>query len=127
MEFALTNREKNMKQNNLIENQAITRAVELWSVNEIYGKWTISDTIESNDDELIEKAVSDIIVSNQINVFLNFPSYARLSVIETLDWYEQLSMENVYYVEQELYKARDDYQLDDMDFKVVFRAINSYL
>lgn len=126
MEFALTNREKNMKQNNIMENLAITRVVELWSVNEIYGKWTISDTIESNDDELIEKAVGDIIVSNQINVFLTFPSYVRLSVIETLDWYEQLSMENVYYVEQQLYKARDDYQLDDMDFKVVFRAINSH-
>lgn len=126
MEFALTNREKNMKQNNIMENRAITRAVELWSVNEIYEKWTISDTIESNDDELIEKAVGDIIVSNQINVFLTFPSYARLSVIEILDWYEQLSMENVYYVEQQLYKARDDYQLDDMDFKVVFRAINSH-
>ncbi|WDS54559.1 hypothetical protein [Vibrio aestuarianus] len=112
-----------MKQKNIMENRAITRAVELWSVNEIYDKWIISDTIENNDRELVEKAVSDIIVSNQVNSLLSFPNYARLNVIETLDWYNQLSMENVYYVEQQLHEARDDYQLDDMDFEVVLRAI----
>lgn len=115
-----------MKQKNITENQAITRSVELWSVNEIYGKWTISDTIENNDRELVEKAVSDIIVSNQVNLLLTFPNYARLNVIETLDWYDQLSMENVYYVEQQLHEARDDYQLDDMDFEVVLRAIKRH-
>lgn len=115
-----------MKQKNVMENRAITRAVELWSVNEIYGKWAISETIESNDRELVEKVVSDIIVSNQVNLLLTFPNYARLNVIETLDWYDQLSMKNVYYVEQQLHEARDDYQLDYMDFKVVLRAIKCH-
>lgn len=109
-----------------MENRAITRAVELWSVNEIYGKWVISDTIENNDRELVEKAVSDIIVSNQVNSLLSFPNYARLNVIETLDWYDQLSMDNVYYIEQQLHLARDDYQIDDSDFEVVLRAIKRY-
>jgi len=115
-----------MKQNNLIENREIIIAVELWSTNEIYGKWAIMDTIENNDCELIEKAVSDILVSNQINQLLTFPNYARLNVIEILDWYDQLSMENVYFVEQQLHDARDDYQLDDMDFKVVLRSIKRH-
>lgn len=115
-----------MKQKNIMENRAITRAVELWSVNEIYGKWVISDTIENNDRELVEKAVSDIIVSNQVNSLLSFPNYARLNVIETLDWYDQLSMDNVYYIEQQLHLARDDYQIDDSDFEVVLRAIKRY-
>lgn len=115
-----------MKQKNIMENRAITRAVELWSVNEIYGKWIISDTIENNDRELVEKAVSDIIVSNQVNSLLSFPNYARLNVIETLDWYNQLSMENVYYVEQQLHEARDDYQIDDSDFEVMMRRVKRH-
>lgn len=115
-----------MKQKNLMENRAITRAVEIWSANEIYAKWVINGVIEGNDSELIEKAVTDIIVSNQINLLLTLPNYARLKVIETLDWYEQLSMENVFHVEQQLHEARDDYQLDDMDYKMVFREVKSH-
>jgi len=115
-----------MKQQNLTENKAITIAVELWSANEIYRRWTICDTIETNDLGLIEKSVSDLIVSNQINILLTFPNYSRLSIIETLDWYEQLSMENVYFVEQQLHQSRDDYQLDDMDFQVMFRMIKRH-
>jgi hypothetical protein len=115
-----------MKQKNIMENQAITRAIELWSVNEIYGKWTISDTIENNDRELVEKAVSDIIVSNQVNSLLTFPNYARLCVIEMLDWYDQLSMDNVYYIEQQLHLARDDYQIDDSDFEVMMRMVKRH-
>lgn len=64
-----------IKQNNTIENKAITRAIETWSINEIYEQWQIAERIDDNDLELIEKAVRDLVVSNQINVLLAFPVF----------------------------------------------------
>jgi len=115
-----------MKQQNIEENRLIIKTVETWSVNKINNNWKISDVIENNDVELLEKAASDLIVSNQINTLLTFPNYARLKVIESLNWYEQLSIENMDFVEEQLYQARDDYQLDDMDFQVMLRAIKHH-
>ncbi|MEZ9437968.1 hypothetical protein [Vibrio atlanticus] len=115
-----------MRLNNLMESRAITKTVELWAVNEICEKWFFNESKDTNDFELVEKAVSDIIVSNQINVLLTFPNYTRLIIIETLNEYKQLSRENISYVEQQLHEARDDYQLDDMDFEVVLRAIKRH-
>ncbi|HBB9946063.1 hypothetical protein JHS95_13175 [Vibrio parahaemolyticus] len=110
----------------MMKNRAITKAIELWSTNEIYEKWQIEERIESNDLDLIEKAVRDLVVSNQINVLLAFPNYTRLCVIEALDWYDQLSMDNIYYVEQQLHLARDEYQIDDSDFEVMMRRVKRH-
>ncbi|MDW2168159.1 hypothetical protein R7Z48_01835 [Vibrio sp. 1567] len=110
----------------MMKNRAITKAIELWSTNEIYEKWQIEERIESNDLDLIEKAVRDLVVSNQINVLLAFPNYTRLCVIEALGWYDQLSMDNIYYVEQQLHLVRDDYQIDDSDFEVMMRRVNRH-
>jgi len=115
-----------IKQNNTVENKAITRAIETWSINEIYEQWQIEERIESNDLDLIEKTVRDLVVSNQINVLLVFPNYTRLCVIEALDWYDQLSMDNIYYVEQQLHLARDEYQIDDSDFEVMMRRVKRH-
>lgn len=115
-----------IKQSNTLENKAITRAIETWSINEIYVHWLIPNSLESNDLELIEKATRDLVVSNQINVLLAFPNYKRLCVIETLDWYDQLSMDNIYYVELQLYLERDDYRIDDSDFEVMMRKIKRH-
>ncbi|MDA0127328.1 hypothetical protein OH458_04505 [Vibrio sp. MarTm2] len=112
-----------IKQSNAVENKAITRAIETWSIDEIYDQWQIPNSLESNDLELLGKAVRDLVVSNQINVLLTLPNYARLCVIETLDWYDQLSMDNVYYIEQQLHFERDDYQIDDSDFEVMMRRV----
>lgn len=73
-----------IKQNNTIENKAITRAIETWSINEIYEQWQIAERIDDNDLELIEKAVRDLVVSNQINVLLAFPVNLHLNLIHHL-------------------------------------------
>lgn len=115
-----------MKQQNIEKNRLIIKTVENWSVDKINNSWEIIDVIENNDVELLEKAARDIIASNQINRLLTFPNYARLMVIGYLNWYEQLSMENIFFIEEQLYQTRDDYRLDDMDFKEVLRAIKRH-
>ncbi len=115
-----------IKQSNTLENKAITIAIETWSINEIYDQWQIPNSLESNDLELIGKTIRDLVASHQINVLQAFPNYKRLCVIETLDWYDQLSMDNIYYVEQQLHLARDDYQVDDSDFEVMMRKVKRH-
>ncbi|BDX01730.1 hypothetical protein MACH16_04780 [Marinomonas pontica] len=92
--------------NDFIEN--ITK-IEQWAIEEINSNWTIEFSVELKDDELLERVVRDFMATHPLGVFLAAPNYGRLLVIQILDFYDLLSVENIYFVESELKRDLDDY------------------
>lgn len=95
--------------------------IEQWALLKIIDNYEIKNTVTTDDRLcLVEKVVRDISVTFPACIFRTLPNYARLSVIEALDYNEVLSMDNVHYVESELRNIDEAYE--NYDWFIVDKA-----
>ncbi|WP_157490808.1 hypothetical protein [Enterovibrio coralii] len=101
-----------------LDNKTYYKIIEVIAINAIMDNFIILDKSNFEDQELLDKAISDVVVSNQVNILLRFPHLGRLKLIETLAFYEILSWDHIYILEKELKTYQDDYILDESDHRV---------
>ncbi|KXF79735.1 hypothetical protein ATN88_12500 [Enterovibrio coralii] len=109
---------KNEEINMTLDNKTYYKIIEVIAINAIMDNFIILDKSNFEDQELLDKAISDVVVSNQVNILLRFPHLGRLKLIETLAFYEILSWDHIYILEKELKTYQDDYILDESDHRV---------
>ncbi|PMH71545.1 hypothetical protein [Vibrio cyclitrophicus] len=77
--------------------------IEQWSLNEFHNQWFNKvDQSGEAKEETVERVVRDLGVTYPLAIFHLLPNYARLLVVECLDWHDELSLQNLYMIEDEL-------------------------
>jgi hypothetical protein len=87
--------------------------IEQWSLNALHNQWLwkVDQSCKANE-ETVERVVRDFGVTYPLEIFHLLPNYARLLVVESLDWHDELSLQNLYMIEDELRKeAETEYDL----------------
>ncbi|SHO56600.1 hypothetical protein [Vibrio quintilis] len=77
--------------------------IELWSLNTLHNQW-LNKVAKSGkvNEETAEQVVRDFGVTYPLEIFHLLPNYARLLVVESLDWHDELSLQNLHRIEDEL-------------------------
>lgn len=82
--------------------------IEQWSLNTLHNQWLwkVAQSGEAKE-ETVERVVRDFGVTYPLAIFHVLPNYARLLVVECLDWHDELSLQNLHRIEEELRKEAE--------------------
>ncbi|CAH6922394.1 conserved hypothetical protein [Vibrio chagasii] len=82
--------------------------IEQWSLNALHSQWLnkVDKSVEVKE-ETVERVVRDLGVTYPLEIFHLLPNYARLLVVEYLDWHGELSLQNLHRIEEELRKEAE--------------------
>ncbi len=82
--------------------------IEQWSLNTLHNQWLnkVDQSCKANE-ETVERVVRDLGVTYPLEIFHLLPNYARLLVVECLDWHDELSLQNLHRIEEELRKEAE--------------------
>lgn len=82
--------------------------IEQWSLIALHNQWLWKvDQSGEAKEETVERVVRDFGVTYPLAIFHLLPNYARLLVVECLDWHDELSLQNLQRIEEELRKEAE--------------------
>ena len=106
--------------NNNIKNES--KFIEQWSLSKIIDNYNIENSLPIDDLEELDHVVNGFSATFPMSILRTLPNYARLKIIELLEYSELLSMDNIHYVEAELRNVEEAYE--NYDWFTVVVACN---
>ncbi|MBF4230441.1 hypothetical protein [Vibrio anguillarum] len=104
-------------------NEELTKKIEKLSLDIINTNFSISNSIEEVDYDLLDRVERDLIATYQPNFLLYFKWYGRLEIINFLSFNDILSWNNIFNIEKRIYNYHDEYIIDTQDQLFILRGL----